>query len=129
MKRVEIDVNARLATVQPGVLNGELSSIVDQHGLFYPPDPASADISSIGGNVATNAGGLCCIKYGITGNYVLGLEIVLGTGEVIRIGRKTIKGVAGLDLVSPSSGPAARSESSPKSRSGSYPNVPMRPRP
>lgn len=97
---VEIDPARRLAVVEPGVLNGDLSTAVEVHGLFYPPDPASADISTIGGNVGTNAGGLCCIKYGVTGNYVLGLKVVLGTGEIIRTGRQTVKGVAGLDLVS-----------------------------
>jgi glycolate oxidase len=71
---------------------------VAEHGLWYPPDPASAPWSSIGGNVATNAGGLCCVKYGVTGDYVRELEVVTGTGEVVRLGRRTAKGVGGYDL-------------------------------
>ena len=67
-------------------------------GLFYPPDPASSAFCSIGGNVATNAGGLCCVKYGVTADYVRGLQVVLAGGEVIRTGHRTAKGVAGLDL-------------------------------
>jgi glycolate oxidase len=83
---------------QPGVLNQELRDHVREHGLWYAPDPASKDICSIGGNVATNAGGLCCVKYGVTRDAVLGLEVVLADGRVTRIGRRTIKGVAGYDL-------------------------------
>ena len=80
------------------MLNGELKRAVAAHGLFYPPDPASFEMCSIGGNVATNAGGLCCVRYGVTRDYVVGLEVVLSTGEVIRTGRHTIKNTAGLDL-------------------------------
>ncbi len=69
-------------------------------GLWYPPDPASSPWSTIGGNVATNAGGVCCVKYGVTGDYVLELEVVTGTGELVRVGRRTAKGVAGYDLPS-----------------------------
>ena len=77
MNRVlHIDVANRMARVQPGVLNGDLKRAVAEHGLFYPPDPASYEISSIGGNVATNAGGLCCVRYGVTRDYVMGLEVV-----------------------------------------------------
>jgi glycolate oxidase len=83
---------------QPGVLNQELREHVAGHGLWYAPDPASKDICSIGGNVATNAGGLCCVKYGVTRDAVLGLEVVLADGRVTRIGRRAIKGVAGYDL-------------------------------
>ncbi len=83
---------------QPGVLNQELRAHVAGHGLWYAPDPASKDICSIGGNVATNAGGLCCVKYGVTRDAVLGLEVVLADGRVTRLGRRTIKGVAGYDL-------------------------------
>ncbi|MFZ9629584.1 MAG: FAD-binding oxidoreductase [Ilumatobacteraceae bacterium] len=93
-----IDTVNRMARVQPGVINGDLKRAVAAHGLFYPPDPASFEMCSIGGNVATNAGGLCCVRYGVTRDYVIGLEVVLATGEVIRTGRHTIKNTAGLDL-------------------------------
>ena len=97
---LEVDPVERLAVVQPGVVNDDLREAVADHGLWYPPDPASAPWSTIGGNVATNAGGLCCVKYGVTGDYVLALEVVTGTGELVRVGRRTAKGVAGYDLVS-----------------------------
>jgi len=95
---LEIDQINRMARVQPGVINSELKAAVAEHGMYYPPDPASLDMSSIGGNVATNAGGLCCVKYGVTRDYVIGLEVVLANGEVIRTGRDTIKSTTGLDL-------------------------------
>ncbi len=95
---LHVDTSNRMARVQPGVLNGDLKRVVAEHGLFYPPDPASYEISSIGGNVATNAGGLCCVRYGVTRDYVIGLEVVLASGEVIRTGRHTLKNTAGLDL-------------------------------
>ncbi|MGH3329401.1 MAG: FAD-binding oxidoreductase [Streptomycetales bacterium] len=95
---LEIDPGERLAVVQPGVVNDELRRRVAEHGLWYPPDPASSPWSTIGGNVATNAGGVCCVKYGVTRDYVLGLEAVVGRGEVARLGRRTAKGVAGYDL-------------------------------
>ncbi|MCE3551611.1 FAD-binding protein [Pseudonocardia sp. RS11V-5] len=99
MDRVlEIDPLERLAVVQPGVVNDDLRAAVAKEGLWYPPDPASAPWSTIGGNVATNAGGLCCVKYGVTRDYVLGLQMVTGTGELVRLGRRTAKGVAGYDL-------------------------------
>jgi glycolate oxidase len=99
MDRVlEINPLERLAVVQPGVVNDDLRAAAALEGLWYPPDPASAPWSTIGGNVATNAGGLCCVKYGVTRDYVLGLEVVTGTGELVRLGRRTAKGVAGLDL-------------------------------
>jgi glycolate oxidase len=99
MDRVlEINPLERLAVVQPGVVNDDLRAAVAEHGLWYPPDPASAPWSTIGGNVATNAGGLCCVKYGVTRDYVLGLEVVTGTGKLVRLGRRTAKGVAGFDL-------------------------------
>jgi len=98
-KILDIDITNRMATVQPGVINIDLKNAVAKHGLFYPPDPASVDMSSIGGNVATNAGGLCCVKYGVTRDYVTGLEVVLATGEVLRTGRQaTIKSTTGLDM-------------------------------
>lgn len=95
---LEIDTTNRLARVQPGLINLDLKAAAKKVGLFYPPDPASVDISSIGGNVATNAGGLCCVKYGVTRDYVVGLEVVLADGDVIRTGRHTIKNTTGLDL-------------------------------
>lgn len=95
---LEIDPVERTAVVQPGVINAALREAVAEHGLWYPPDPASAAWSTIGGNVATNAGGLCCVKYGVTREYVLGLELVNGRGEIVRVGRRTAKGVAGYDL-------------------------------
>ena len=99
MNRVlAIDPLEKLAVVQPGVVNDDLRKVCAAQGLWYPPDPASSDVSTIGGNVNTNAGGICCVKYGVTGDYVLGLEMVTGTGEVVRLGRRTAKGVAGYDL-------------------------------
>ena len=99
---LEIDPDNLLAVVQPGVVNDDLKAAVAEHGLWYPPDPASAPWSTIGGNVATNAGGLCCLKYGVTRDYVLGLRAVAGGpvayGAAVRLGRRTTKGVAGLDL-------------------------------
>ena len=95
---LEVDEINRMARVQPGVINSELKAAVAEKGLYYPPDPASFDMSSIGGNVSTNAGGLCCVKYGVTRDYVVGLEVVLANGEVIRTGRQTIKSTTGLDL-------------------------------
>src|SRR3954452_7324823 len=95
---LELDVADQVAVVQPGVVNAQLSRAVAEHGLFYPPDPASWETSTIGGNVATNAGGLCCVKYGVTGDFVRGLEVVLADGTVLRTGRATAKGVAGYDL-------------------------------
>jgi glycolate oxidase len=104
MNRVlEIDPDNLVAIVQPGAVNDDVKAAVAEHGLWYPPDPASAPWSTIGGNVATNAGGLCCLKYGVTRDYVLGLRVVaggpVGYGEAVRLGRRTTKGVAGLDLV------------------------------
>ncbi|RAS68297.1 glycolate oxidase [Lentzea atacamensis] len=95
---VEIDADNRLAVVEPGVINLDLRGAVEKHGLFYPPDPSSYDWCTIGGNLSTNAGGLCCVKYGVTTDSVLGLEVVLADGEVLRTGRRTVKGVAGYDL-------------------------------
>ncbi len=95
---LEIDPVNRMARVQPGLINADLKAAVAAHGLYYPPDPASFEMSSIGGNVATNAGGLCCVKYGVTRDYVMGLEVVLANGDVIRTGRKTIKSTTGFDL-------------------------------
>jgi glycolate oxidase len=100
---LEVDPDNLTCVVQPGAVNNDVKAAVAGHGLWYPPDPASAPWSTIGGNVATNAGGLCCLKYGVTRDYVLGLRAVVGGpvgyGEAVRLGRRTTKGVAGLDLV------------------------------
>jgi glycolate oxidase len=99
MNRIlEIDEGNRLAVVQPGVVNLTFRTEVESRGLFYAPDPSSYDWCTIGGNLSTNAGGLCCVKYGVTTDAVLGLEAVLASGEVLRTGRRTVKGVAGYDL-------------------------------
>jgi D-lactate dehydrogenase (cytochrome) len=95
---VAIDVENLLATVEPGVVTLDLKNAVRRRGLFYPPDPASLDTCSIGGNAATNAGGPSCVKYGTTRDYVLGLEVVLPSGDIIRTGTRTRKGVVGYDL-------------------------------
>jgi glycolate oxidase len=95
---LEIDPDNRLAVVEPGVVNLDLRDAVEKHGLFYPPDPSSYDWCTIGGNLSTNAGGLCCVKYGVTTDSVLGLDVVLADGELLRTGRRTVKGVAGYDL-------------------------------
>ncbi|HEY2279307.1 MAG TPA: FAD-linked oxidase C-terminal domain-containing protein [Streptosporangiaceae bacterium] len=100
---LEIDPDNLVAVVQTGAVNDDVKAAVAAHGLWYPPDPASAPWSTIGGNVSTNAGGLCCLKYGVTRDWVLGLRAVVGGpvgyGEAVRLGRRTTKGVAGLDLV------------------------------
>ncbi|BDZ57420.1 FAD-binding oxidoreductase [Barrientosiimonas endolithica] len=98
LKALEINTAEKYAVVGPGVINADLKRAAAAEGLYYPPDPASGPMSTIGGNVATNAGGLCCVKYGVTGDYVRGLEVVLAGGEVVRTGHRTAKGVAGLDL-------------------------------
>ncbi|MFJ6077319.1 FAD-binding oxidoreductase [Pseudarthrobacter sp. NPDC092419] len=95
---LRIDPLEQLAVVQPGVLNADLNAAAAEHGLFYAPDPASTAICSIGGNVATNAGGMRCAKYGVTREAVLALQVVLADGRVLRTGRETIKGVTGYDL-------------------------------
>jgi glycolate oxidase len=96
---IEIDVAARVAVVDAGAFNAAVKAAAAQHGLWYPPDPSSYEISSIGGNIATNAGGLCCVKYGVTTDYVLGLDVVLADGTLITLGGKRIKDVAGLSLL------------------------------
>jgi glycolate oxidase len=95
---LEVDAVAGTARVEPGVLNGVLDAAAKEHGLWYAPDPGSRAISTIGGNVATNAGGMCCAKYGVTGDHVLELVVVLAGGEIIRTGGTTRKNVVGLDL-------------------------------
>jgi glycolate oxidase len=98
MRAISVDPAAMLVRVQPGLLNMEVKAEARKHGLWYPPDPSSFEICSIGGNLATNAGGLCCVKYGVTTDYVLGLEVVLADGRVLRVGGRTVKDVAGYDL-------------------------------
>ncbi len=93
-----IDQGNLIAKVEPGVVTARLQQAVERVGLFYPPDPASLNISTIGGNVAECAGGLRAVKYGVTRDYVLGLTVVLPTGEIINTGVETVKGVAGYDL-------------------------------
>ncbi|MEU6998266.1 FAD-linked oxidase C-terminal domain-containing protein [Nonomuraea sp. NPDC046570] len=95
---LEIDQANRLVRCEPGVTTRVLADAVAEQGLFYPPDPVSRDTCTIGGNIATGAGGLCCVKYGVTADYVLGLGVVLADGTFTRTGRRTVKGVAGLDL-------------------------------
>jgi glycolate oxidase len=98
MRAVEVDPDAMVVVVEPGLLNAEVKAAAREHGLWYPPDPSSFEICSIGGNLATNAGGLCCVKYGVTTDYVLGLEVVLADGRLVHLGGRTIKDVAGYDL-------------------------------
>lgn len=99
MNRIlEIDIENLIAVVEPGVITFLLQEEVAKHGLFYPPDPASFKYSSIGGNVAECAGGPNSLKYGVTRDYILGLEVVLPTGEILNVGVKTMKGVVGYDL-------------------------------
>ncbi|MFI9319577.1 FAD-binding oxidoreductase [Kitasatospora aureofaciens] len=95
---LEIDPVNRVAVVEPGVVNAELSRAVEEFGLCYPPDPSSWESCTIGGNIGTGAGGLCCVKYGVTSEYVLGLDVVLADGRLLSTGRRTAKGVAGYDL-------------------------------
>lgn len=99
MNRIkEIHPRDFVAVVQAGVITAELQSAVEQQGLFYPPDPASRAKNSIGGNIATNAGGPRCLKYGVTRDYVLGLEVVLADGKVVQLGGRTHKNKTGFDL-------------------------------
>ena len=95
---IEIDRANLTATVQPGVVNADLGRAAEEQGLFYAPDPASFETCTIGGNLAENSGGLRCVKYGVTRDAVLGLEVVLADGTVIRTGGKNVKDVAGYDL-------------------------------
>ena len=99
MNRIlSIEAENMIAVVEPGVLNKDFKEAVRARGLFYPPDPASLDTCSLGGNAATNAGGPACVKYGVTRDYILGLEAVLPTGELIATGVRTRKGVVGYDM-------------------------------
>ena len=92
MDAVEIDTASQVAVVEPGAFNAEVKRAAAEHGLWYPPDPSSYEICSIGGNVATNAGGLCCVKYGVTTDYVLGLDVVLADGTLDHPGRQADQG-------------------------------------
>ncbi len=99
MRAVRIDPDCRVAIVEPGALNAEVKAAAREYGLWYPPDPSSFEICSIGGNIATNAGGLCCVKYGVTTDYVLGLDVVLADGTAVSLGGARLKDVAGLSLI------------------------------
>ncbi len=99
MTAIEIDPTCQVAVVEPGAFNKDVKAAAAKEGLWYPPDPSSYEICSIGGNVATNAGGLCCVKYGVTTDYVLGLDVVLADGTLVTLGGKRIKDVAGLSLL------------------------------
>ncbi len=100
MRRIkEIDSGSMLVVCEPGVITGELQRAVEEAGFFYPPDPASLNFCTIGGNVAENAGGPRAVKYGVTKDYVMGLEVVRATGDVVRLGGKQVKNVTGYNLV------------------------------
>ncbi|GAA3763415.1 FAD-linked oxidase C-terminal domain-containing protein [Microbacterium kribbense] len=98
MREVRVDAAARVVHAQPGALNAEVKAAAAAQGLWYPPDPASYEFCSIGGNVATNAGGLCCVKYGVTTDYVLGMTVVLADGRALTLGGDRVKDAAGLSL-------------------------------
>jgi FAD/FMN-containing dehydrogenase len=99
MNRIlEVNVDDELAVVEPGIINDELNAALAPQGLWFAPDPASKAISTVGGNIATNAGGLLCAKYGVTRESVLGLKVVLADGRLLTLGHRTVKGVTGLDL-------------------------------
>src|SRR5579875_3315238 len=96
----EIDPANEVVVAEAGVLTADVDRAAAEHGLMYPPDPSSFESSTIGGNLATNAGGLRCVKYGVTRDAALGLEVVLADGRTLRTGRRTVKGVTGYDLTS-----------------------------
>ena len=95
---IEIDAENMIAVVQPGLVNLHLKERLSEQGLYYPPDPSSMESSTIGGNVAENAGGPHCLKYGVTRDYILGMEVVLPNGEILRLGKRTRKGVVGYNI-------------------------------
>ncbi|MGJ9403881.1 FAD-binding oxidoreductase [Arthrobacter sp. KK5.5] len=95
---LEVSAQNRLAVVQPGIINGDLNRALAGHGLWWAPDPASKDISTVGGNIAMNAGGLLCAKYGVTREAVLALKVVLSDGTLLSVGHRTVKGVTGYDV-------------------------------
>ncbi|WP_291473800.1 FAD-linked oxidase C-terminal domain-containing protein [Corynebacterium sp.] len=97
---LEVDEENKTVTVEPGIINKDLKDALKTKGLAYPPDPGSYAMCSIGGNIATNAGGMCCVKYGVTREYVREIKVVLADGTLTRLGHRTVKGVAGLDLTS-----------------------------
>ena len=97
---LEVRPDDLLAVVEPGILNADLNRALAAHGLWWAPDPASRDISTVGGNIATGAGGLLCAKYGVVRDAVLGVDLVLADGRLLRLGHRTVKGVTGLDLTS-----------------------------
>src|SRR5690606_32676620 len=96
----EIRPDDLLAVVEPGILNAELNAALAPHGVWWAPDPASREISTVGGNIATGAGGLLCAKYGVVRDAVLGVDLVLADGSLLQLGHRTVKGVTGLDLTS-----------------------------
>jgi len=98
MRAIDVDPVSRIAVAQPGALNVEVKQAAATQGLWYPPDPSSFEMCSIGGNAATNAGGLCCVKYGVTTDYVLGMQVVLADGTAVRLGGPRLKDSAGLSL-------------------------------
>ncbi|WP_156760556.1 FAD-binding oxidoreductase [Microbacterium karelineae] len=97
---LEVSADDQLAVVEPGILNADLNDHLAAHGLWWAPDPASREISTVGGNIATGAGGLLCAKYGVTRDAVLGVDVVLADGSLMRMGHRSVKGVTGLDLTS-----------------------------
>ncbi|MDT0156499.1 FAD-linked oxidase C-terminal domain-containing protein [Microbacterium sp. ARD32] len=97
---LEVRADDLLAVVEPGILNARLNTLLAEHGVWWAPDPASRDISTVGGNIATGAGGLLCAKYGVVRDAVLGLDLVLADGRMLHLGHRTVKGVTGLDLTS-----------------------------
>lgn len=97
-KIIELDLENAMVHVEAGVVTADLQTFVEKQGLFYPPDPSSIRHSTIGGNIACNAGGPRCLKYGVTGDYVLGLTVVLADGQILKTGGKVIKDVVGYDL-------------------------------
>src|SRR5690606_23557931 len=97
---LEVSIDDELAVVEPGIINADLNALLAPHGLWFAPDPAGRATSAAGGNIATNAGGLPCAKDGVTREAVLGLKAVLADGRLIEVGRRSIKGVTGLDLTS-----------------------------
>ena len=98
MTAIGVDPVTRTVVTEPGAMNAQVKAAAAEHGLWYPPDPSSYEICSIGGNVATNAGGLCCVKYGVTTDYVLGMTVVLADGTAVELGGPRLKDKAGLSL-------------------------------
>jgi len=97
---LEVRPDDLLAVVEPGILNAELNTLLEPHGVWWAPDPASRAISTVGGNIATGAGGLLCAKYGVVRDAVLGVDLVLADGRLLHLGHRSVKGVTGLDLTS-----------------------------